>query len=82
MRGTGKAMREFLYIDDVADAVLFLMDNYNGERGINGQPGISWINMGCGVDITMKELGNMVAEIVGFKRKISFDHIYPNGTPR
>lgn len=83
MWGTGVAMREFLYIDDVADAAVFLMQNYSGDPGSEpGVPGMSWINMGCGEDISMKDLGRKIADIVGYEGKIVFDHIHPDGTPR
>lgn len=83
MWGTGSAMREFLHIDDIANACLFLMQNYSGDAGPKpGVPGMSWINIGCGVDFTMKELGQKIADIVGFDGSIHFDHIHPDGTPR
>ena len=83
MWGTGTAMREFLHIDDVADACFFLMQNYSGNPGKEeGVPGVSWINIGCGSDITMKELGTIIADVVGFEGDIVFDHIHPDGTPR
>lgn len=83
MWGTGSAMREFLHIDDIADASVFLMENWNGEKGPKENvPGISWINIGCGTDMTMKELGKKIAEIVGFQGTIEYDHIHPDGTPR
>lgn len=83
MWGTGSAMREFLHIDDVADACYFLMQNYSGDPGIrDNTPGISWVNVGCGNDMTMKELAKVVADVVGFKGKIIYDHVHPDGTPR
>ncbi len=82
MWGTGSAMREFLHIDDIADASVFLMQNYSGDPGQNGAPGESWVNIGCGSDLTMKELGKKIADIVGFKGEITYDHIHPDGTPR
>lgn len=83
MWGTGSAMREFLHIDDVADACVFLMQNYSGDKGnVPGMPGTSWMNIGCGSDLTMKELGKKIAGIVGFHGKIIFDCIHPDGTPR
>ena len=83
MWGTGTAMREFLHIDDVADASYYLMQNYSGDPGKKENiPGESWINVGCGFDITMKDLGYKIAEIVGFEGNIVFDHIHPDGTPR
>ena len=83
MWGTGRAMREFLHIDDVADACFFLMQNYSGDPGIEpGMPGCSWINIGCGGDLTMKDLGEKVADVVGFEGEIEFDYWHPDGTPR
>lgn len=83
MWGTGQALREFLYVDDVADAVCFLMENYTGERNREENlPGISWINIGCGKEIRLAELGKMIAEIVGFRGEIIYDHVHPDGTPR
>ena len=83
MWGTGRAMREFLHIDDVADACYFLMQHYTGEPGPQANtPGISWINIGCGTDMTMRELAHMVARTVGFDGNIVYDHVHPDGTPR
>lgn len=83
MWGTGSAMREFLHIDDIADASYFLMQNYSGDPGATkNTPGMSWINIGCGSDLTMRELGAKIAEIVGFEGEIVYDHIHPDGTPR
>ena len=83
MWGTGSAMREFLHIDDIADARFFLMQNYSGDPGNEPNvPGMSWINIGCGSDLTMKELGAKIAGIVGFDGDITYDHIHPDGTPR
>lgn len=83
MWGTGSAMREFLHIDDIADACFFLMQNYSGDPGVEpATPGMSWINIGCGKDQTMKELGARIAKIVGFDGEIVYDHIHPDGTPR
>lgn len=83
MWGSGSAMREFLHIDDVADASFFLMQNYSGDPGMaENTPGLSWINIGCGSDLTMKELGAKIANVVGFEGKIVYDHIHPDGTPR
>lgn len=83
MWGTGSAMREFLHIDDIADACFFLMQNYSGNPGVEpNTPGMSWINIGCGKDQTMKELGARIAKIVGFDGEIVYDHIHPDGTPR
>lgn len=84
MWGTGSALREFLYIDDVADACFFLMQNYSGDinEDQKGSPGVSWINVGYGTDIPLKDLGILIADVVGFRGKIVYDHIHPDGTPR
>jgi len=71
--GTGEALREFLYVDDAADAAIFLLDNYN-------EPGP--INVGFGEEITIKELAHLVAGIVGFTGNLAWDASKPNGTPR
>jgi GDP-L-fucose synthase len=71
--GTGKVKREFLHVDDLADACLFLMKNYNdGEI----------INIGSGIDVSIKELARLVSKTVGFKGKIVWDSDKPDGTPR
>lgn len=83
MWGTGSAMREFLHIDDMADACYFLMQHYSGDRAENGNdPGVSWVNVGCGTDMTMRELGKKIADVVGYKGDIVYDHVHPDGTPR
>ena len=71
--GTGKPRREFLYVDDLADAVIFLMNNYEDEM---------WINVGTGEDITIAELAELVKNIVGYKGEIKYDTSKPDGTPR
>lgn len=71
--GTGKAMREFLHVDDVADACLYLMENYNGNE---------WINVGVGEDITIAELAALVKRVVGYEGEIVYDTSMPDGTPR
>lgn len=59
------------------------MQNYSGDPGNEPNvPGMSWINIGCGSDLTMKELGAKIAGIVGFDGDITYDHIHPDGTPR
>ena len=70
--GTGTPMREFLYVDDLADACLFLMNQYE-ENNI--------INVGVGKDQTIRDLAEIVSEIVGFQGVIKFDHTKPDGTP-
>lgn len=71
--GTGAARREFLHVDDLADAAVFLMEHYDG---------IEPINVGCGEDLTIRELAALVAEVVGYCGEIRFDPSMPDGTPR
>ena len=71
--GTGKALREFLHVDDLADACLFLMENYD-ENEI--------INIGVGKDISIAHLAEMVSDVVGFEGRIEYDPSKPDGTPR
>jgi GDP-L-fucose synthase len=71
--GDGTPMREFLFVDDLAEACLFLMDNYNDSE---------IVNIGTGEDITIKDLAYLVKEVVGFQGNIFFNTQMPNGTPR
>ena len=71
--GTGTPRREFLYSDDLADAVLYLMNEYEGNQ---------FINIGVGKDISIKELAEKVKQVVGFKGDIIFNKSKPDGTPR
>ena len=71
--GDGTPMREFLFVDDLADACLHLMENYNDSE---------IVNIGTGEDITIKDLAYLVKEVVGFKGNILFNSQMPNGTPR
>lgn len=71
--GTGKPMREFLYVDDMADACVFLMEK-NVSHGL--------FNIGTGEDVTIKELARVVMDVVGFKGDVTFDSSKPDGTPR
>eukprot|EP01034_Spumella_vulgaris_P009161 gene9161-11635_t len=70
--GTGSPRREFLHVDDLAQACVFLLKNYN-----NAEP----LNIGVGEDISIKELAELVQEIVGFKGELVFDETKPDGTP-
>jgi GDP-L-fucose synthase len=71
--GTGTPRREFLHVDDLADAAVFLLQNYDaGEI----------VNVGTGVDVTIRELAEMIARAAGFTGKIAFDASKPDGTPR
>jgi GDP-L-fucose synthase len=78
--GSGKPMREFLYVEDLADAILFLTENINANDLYGND--ISHINIGSGKDITVDDLAKLIAEIVGFKGKIIHDETKPDGTPR
>ena len=71
--GSGKPRREFLHVDDAADALLFLMREYD-------EPGI--VNVGCGEDVSIAELGRLIAGVVGFEGEIELDASKPDGTPR
>ena len=71
--GTGTPRREFLHVDDLADACFFLLENYD-------DPAI--VNIGCGEDITIRELAETVCEVVGFEGSLEFDTSKPDGTPR
>lgn len=73
MWGTGKPLREFMYVDDLADALVHLMLNYSDEIHVN---------MGTGKDLTIGELAEIVKEVVGYKGKIVNDLSKPDGTPR
>jgi GDP-L-fucose synthase len=71
--GTGLPKREFLFSDDLADACVFLMNNYNEKE---------LVNIGVGQDLTIKELAENIKEIIGFKGNIEFDTTKPDGTPQ
>lgn len=71
--GTGKPYREFLYVDDLADACVFLMNNYSGNETVN---------IGTGKEVTIKELALLIKDIIGFKGSLVFDETKPDGTPR
>eukprot|EP00252_Welwitschia_mirabilis_P008236 TRINITY_DN1998_c0_g1_i1.p1 TRINITY_DN1998_c0_g1~~TRINITY_DN1998_c0_g1_i1.p1 ORF type:complete len:325 (+),score=85.33 TRINITY_DN1998_c0_g1_i1:202-1176(+) len=71
--GTGSPLREFLHVDDLADAVIFLMDKYSD---------LPHVNMGSGSEVTIKELAELVKEVVGFEGELKWDSTKPDGTPR
>jgi GDP-L-fucose synthase len=71
--GTGAPRREFLHVDDCADALVFLMKAYSDD---------SHVNVGCGADVSIAELANLVAGVVGFDGRVVFDESKPDGTPR
>ncbi|MCK4677566.1 MAG: GDP-L-fucose synthase [Bacteroidales bacterium] len=80
--GTGTPKREFLYVEDLADAVVFLMMKVNAPDLHNSSSSASHINIGCGEDLSIKELAYLVKKIVGFKGELKFDVTKPDGTPR
>lgn len=71
--GTGTPLREFLYVDDMADACVFLMENYDGEQHVN---------IGTGEEVSIRELAETIKEVVGFNGELVFNTAMPDGTPR
>lgn len=80
--GTGKPMREFLHVDDMAAACIHVIQLDKGLYEKNTQPMLSHINVGTGVDCTIRELAETMVKVVGFKGDIVFDSSKPDGTPR
>mgnify|MGYP000069534919 FL=1 len=80
--GSGKPMREFLYVDDMAAASIYVMDLSQEQYEANTEPMSSHINVGSGVDCTIRELVETVAKVVEFKGAIEFDSSKPDGAPR
>ena len=80
--GTGKPMREFLHVDDMAAASVFVMNLDRETYKKNTQEMLSHINVGTGVDCTIAELASTLANVIGFKGEIVFDTTKPDGTPR
>ena len=78
--GTGSPKREFLYVDDLAEAIVFLLENVEAKDIY--EHGISQINVGTGEDLTIGKLAHLIAEVVGFKGVIGYDKSKPYGTPR
>lgn len=71
--GTGTPLREFLFSDDLADACVFLMNNYDEKQ---------FVNIGIGEDLSIKDLAELIRDVIGYKGAISFDSSKPDGTPR
>ena len=71
--GTGTPLREFLHVDDLADASLLLLRSYDGAESVN---------VGCGEDLSIADLAAVVRRVVGFNGEIAFDPAKPDGTPR
>lgn len=80
--GTGKVMREFLHVDDMASASVFVMQLDKATYQENTQPMLSHINVGTGEDVTIEELAQKIKEVVGYKGALFFDTKKPEGTPR
>lgn len=80
--GSGTPMREFLYVDDMAAASIHVMELNTATYQANTQPMLSHINVGTGVDCTIRELAETVARVVGFTGSVAFDATKPDGTPR
>jgi GDP-L-fucose synthase len=80
--GSGKPMREFLHVDDMAAASLHVMNLDTATYEANTQPMLSHINVGTGVDCTIRELAEIMAKVEGFEGKLVFDTSKPDGTPR
>ncbi|MDE0870668.1 MAG: GDP-L-fucose synthase [Flavobacteriales bacterium] len=71
--GTGSPKREFLHVDDLAEGCVHLMDSYDGSQ---------WVNIGTGVDLSIKDLADMICQIVGYDGALDWDTSKPDGTPR
>ena len=71
--GTGTPRREFLHVDDLADAVLYLLHAYDAEP---------IVNIGWGKDVTIRELAELIVSVIDYKGRLIFDHTKPDGTPR
>lgn len=71
--GTGNPRREFLHVDDLADAILYLLQNYDAE---------AIVNIGWGEDLTIRELAKIIMSVIGYTGELTFDHSKPDGTPR
>ncbi|CCE22128.1 GDP-L-fucose synthase [Methylotuvimicrobium alcaliphilum] len=80
--GSGTPMREFLHVDDMAAASVHVMELDAGIYQVNTQPMLSHINVGTGVDCTIRELAETLAKVAGFKGQLSFDATKPDGAPR
>ena len=80
--GTGNVMREFLYVDDMAQASLFVLELDEETYKANTQPMLSHINVGTGKDITIQEMAEVMKKVVGYTGGITFDITKPDGTPR
>ena len=80
--GTGKVMREFLYVDDMAEASIFVLELDEETYQSNTKPMLSHINVGTGIDVTIREMAETMKQVVGFKGELVFDTTKPDGAPR
>jgi len=80
--GTGSVSREFMFVDDMAEASFFVLTMDKNEYLLNTQQQISHINIGTGKDITISELATIIKDVVGFKGKLVFDKSMPDGAPK
>ena len=80
--GTGNAMREFLYVDDMAQASLFVLELDKQTYKANTQPMLSHINIGTGKDVTIREIAEIMKQVIGYKGKLTFDISKPDGAKR
>ncbi|SFI56135.1 GDP-L-fucose synthase [Methylobacterium brachiatum] len=80
--GTGRAMREFLHVDDMARASVFVMELDDAVYAANTRPDLSHINVGTGADCTIRELAEALARVIGYEGRLEFDATKPDGTPR
>ena len=80
--GTGTPLREFLHVDDMAAASLFVLDLPKKTYQAHTQPMLSHINVGSGQEVSIGQLANLVSEVVGYQGQLKFDPTKPDGTPR
>jgi GDP-L-fucose synthase len=80
--GTGRAMREFLHVDDMARASVFVMEMDDALYAANTRPNLSHINVGTGEDCTIRQLAEALARVIGYEGDLAFDATKPDGTPR
>ena len=84
--GTGKPMREFLYVDDLADACVFALKNWDIGRDDSPRDSslnkLFWLNVGSGKEISIEKLAEIIADLIGYQGEILWDETKPDGTPR
>lgn len=78
--GTGRPRREFMFVDDLAEAIVFLIENVEAESIIKS--GVSHLNIGAGTDLEVRELAELIKQIIGFEGELKFDTSMPDGTPQ